>query len=488
MEQKITLKKATIINALPKYFNLLFFFVVNIVLARLLTPNDYGIVAVVNVFTAFFSLFADLGFGSAYIQNKDATVEDRNNLFSFMCYVGLALFVLFFGFSYCIAWFYENSVYVYVGWALGVGICFSAIMSIPYSDLLKKEKFWTVGIVTVFDTIISAGFAILFAYLGFSYWAIVLQTLISGVFYDVVYIWIVKPSFHFRIEWGRIKKFSRFSSGYLGFACINYFSRNLDDLLIGKTFDSTNVGYYDKAYKTSTYPVYYFSSVIGSSILPVLAKAQDEKEYIYQKFKTLLLFLLTVGFYVSLILHFASKEIVLLLYGDQWVAAIPVLSILAFGLWSQMSCNISGAFYQTLGNTKIMFIEGVVSTFLTATGAIVGVLLGKIEYVAMGHMVAQCLDFFVVLFFIQHFLFKKSPWEILSHFLLLLVCFAFSFAACYFIFAYVSFENLWISSLFKFFVSLFFYCFFVFLFRQTKPIKDVIGKKKEKTSDENKVL
>lgn len=119
---KMSLKKATLINSAAKYYNVICAFIVNVILSRILTPSEYGVVAVATVFITFFSLFSDLGFGVAYIQNKELDKNDRDNLFTFLIYVGIALFVLFFIFSYAIAWFYKDSMYLRVSQLLGVNL------------------------------------------------------------------------------------------------------------------------------------------------------------------------------------------------------------------------------------------------------------------------------------------------------------------------------------------------------------------------------
>lgn len=405
---KTSLKKATLINSAAKYYNVICAFIVNMILSRILTPEEYGVVAVATVFITFFSLFSDLGFGMAYIQNKSLNVKDRDCLFTFLVYVGVLLFVIFFFFAYLIARFYEDNIYIKVTQLLGLNLFLTAVNVIPNAELLKRQRFKTVGLTQVVASTVSSACAVISAKLGFSYYSIVLQTLINTLIVEIVFISITKTKFVFKVNISSVKKVLGFSTGQILFNIINYFSRNLDNLLIGKIFGNVALGYYDKAYKTSTYVVSNFSSIIGNSIQPVLSDYQDNYSLIYDKFKKIFLFLVVVGAYLSISLSLSSREIIIILYGNQWEESIPAFSFLALSLFAQMSLNITGAFYQVLNKTKLLAFAGTISAILIVSGISSGLIIGSIEAVAKGYFIAQCINFITILWIMGHKLFCGS--------------------------------------------------------------------------------
>ena len=494
IEKKLTsnmsVKKATIINGAGRYVNILFSLGVNVVLSRLLTPEEYGIVAVVTIFTTFFSLFADMGFGSAYIENRELTKEDRDSLFSFMCYVGFGLFLLFFGIAYFIAWFYKSDVYIYISWLLGFNLFLTAVKAIPLSDLQKQFKFATVSIVQIISSVVSSGIAVLMAFYGCSYYSIVAQSIIYTFVNLVVFEVLTKCKFKFKLDVSVLKKTYKFATGQLGFNCINYFSRNLDNILISSILGETSLAYYDKAYKTSTYPVSNFASIIGGSIHPVLAQQQNNKLLVYDQFKKAFLFLFAIGCYASFALYLTSRETILVLYGDQWEQSIFPFSMLALSLAFQMSLNITGAFYQTLNKTHLLAIEGIISTAIIVTGIGIGVSFNSISSVAIGYLIAETVNFIQGLFVLSKFLFKRSFKDIVIHVFKLICCTLCSFIICYFTFKYLPFENIYGLFAFKISFSLIVYFVFLFIFREDKLILSVFKKKPVVTSkskiEENK--
>ena len=470
----MTVKKATLINGAAKYYSVICTFVVNVILSRVLTPAEYGIVSIVTVFITFFTIFSDLGVGTAFIQNKTLTNDDKNSLFTFMVYVGIVLFFVFFGFSYFIAWFYESDVYTSIAWILGINLFTTAVNVIPHSDLLKQQRFKTVGIVQASATTIAAAVAILLAYNGFSYYSIVIQSVVSVGLYTIVFLLISRPKFIFRVRFESIKKIFGFSIGQLGFTFINYFSRNIDNLVVGKIFGDEQLGYYDKSYKTTTFVVSNFASIIGSSIQPVLSRYQDDPQFVYKEFKKAFLFLLSVGVFASVFLYFTSSETILLLYGEQWVDSIAPFSYLALSLFIQMTLNITGAFYQTLNKTKLMAINGLISAVIIVGGISLGCYLGSITYVALFYFIAQCINFVKEIVVIHKLLFKISARSLCIHIIKELFVGFLVAIALFFVPRLIFTNNNFILFLIKFAVSFPLYVLLFFAVNEQNSVFDVL--------------
>ena len=138
----VSIKKATLINAVSKYGKVLMNLVFTAVLSRLLSPNDYGVVAIVTVFTSFFNILADMGLGSAVVQNKELTDDEVNDIFSYSCYQGIMLAVFFCILSVPISFFYKNKVYLSICSILSVSVLFNTLNMIPNAVLMKNKKYY----------------------------------------------------------------------------------------------------------------------------------------------------------------------------------------------------------------------------------------------------------------------------------------------------------------------------------------------------------
>ena len=248
MDKNVSVKQAALINAAGKYSKILLSLVVNAFLARLLSAEDYGVVAVITVFSTFFTTLSDMGFGAAIIQNKQLNKEDINNIYSFTVYVSFLLMVLFAFASYPIAAFYEDDVYIPLGLLLSVSLLFNSLNMVPNGILNRDKKFVSIAARTVVVYIGAAVITIVFAFMGLSYYSLAIQAILTAFFTFVWNYVTTKPQFFPRFNMKSIRKVLNYSGYQFAFNLVNYFSRNLDNLLTGKFMGSAELGYYNKAY------------------------------------------------------------------------------------------------------------------------------------------------------------------------------------------------------------------------------------------------
>src|SRR5690606_30134284 len=184
-----------------------------------------------------------------------------------------------------------------------------------------------------------------------------------------------------------------FSRNQFLFNIINYFSRNLDHFLIGKYVSLKDLGYYDKAYTLSLYPNQILTSVITPVVQPVLSQYEDQKDVIKRTYITISKLLALVGMPLTVFLIFSAEEIIYILFGNQWGSSVRTFQILAFSIWVQMILSSTGSIFQSSNRTDLMLLSGILSTILNVTGIIIGVILGKIEIVALGLVVSFLINF-----------------------------------------------------------------------------------------------
>lgn len=433
----IGMKGAALFQFGSKYLSMGVNLIITAVLARLIAPEDFGLVAIVTVFTGLFSLISDMGVGTAVVQYRNLTEEDYGAIFGFSILLAICLTAAFCACSPLIAIVYEDNRLICLCVAASPTLLFSTLNMVPNGLMLKDRRFDLIGIRLVLATVISGGVSIAMAITGWGALALVMQTAISSA---VVLAWnlISRPihniSFHFL---GSLKKIFSYSAFQFGFSVINYFSRNLDNMLVGRFLGSIQLGYYDKAYKLTTYPNSAFSSVIGSVIQPYMAEHQDSLDIIYACWIKVEKMLSLVGVAVAALFFCSSSEIVELVYGVGWEPAIPAFAVLSISVYFQMMGNTAGSFFQSLGHTDYMFKVGLINTGLTLVGLFIGLKGGSILTVAYGIGASYCLHMFAIAYYLVYIGFGKSL-VCLRAFLPEIVVGAISIVICEAVFSVVS--------------------------------------------------
>lgn len=421
MSSNISIKKAALLIAVSKYASVVFNILFTMILARLLTPEDYGIVAVTVVFTNFFTILADMGLSNGIIQDKGLTKQDNDGIFLFSVFLGLLLGLVFFCCSFGIASFYDNKAYIPIGTLLGISLFFSTANVVPNALILKHKDFKLIAQRNVAIPLISSLITVGLAWIGLSYYSLVFQSLLNSLFTFLLnYVTAYKRytlRLVFRNDFNGIHRIFNYSLYQFLFNVINYFSRNLDNLLVGKFFGAIALGYYDKAYKLMVYPTGMLTHVITPALQPILSDYQNDKDFIYEKYIRILKFLSLIGVFIVAYSYIAASEIILILFGSQWIQAIPYFAWLSLSVWAQMILGTTGSIYSSAGDTKRLFITGCISTLITITAIICGVLSGNLKDLARNVSLAYMFQFWVVMFILIKFTLKQPFLKFLKNFL-----------------------------------------------------------------------
>ncbi|TKD65094.1 lipopolysaccharide biosynthesis protein [Flavobacterium sp. ASW18X] len=410
------LRKGLLITFISKYSNILFELLLTMILSRLLTPAEFGVVAVILVFTMFFNLLGEIGIGTAIVQNNDL---DNRHVQSIFNYTVIIAFIIAFSFalvSYPIADFYANKDYINIGRILSIVVFFYILNVVPQGLIRKQKLFLKLEGALLVVNIITGLIAVYLAYQGHGYYALVYRE-----FFKAILIFIInfvnskfKPTTNFGLN--GIKLIFSYSAFQFMFNIINYFSRNLTSLLIGKYMGDTNLGFYDRAYRLMLYPAQTLTYVITPVLHPVLAAYEKQPEIIHDNYKNILELLGFIGLPLSVFLYFSAEEVILIMYGDQWIGSIPVFKILALTIWSQMTLASTGAIFQALGKTKLLFISGFISAFLTVVAVVFGLLQDNLLTIAYGILVAFVINFFQGFYILFGIGFKKPFFFFLRYF------------------------------------------------------------------------
>lgn len=318
-------------------------FIVSIVLARLLVPEDYGTIALVTVFTVILQVFVDSGLGTALIQKKDADDLDFSSVFYFNFVVCLVLYAGMFMAAPYIAKFYDDISLTPVIRVLSLTILISGVKGIQQAYVSRNMLFKKFFFSTIGGTIFSAFLGIGMAYIGFGVWALVAQQL-SNTMIDTLILWITvkwRPKKMF--SWQRLKELLAFGWKLLVSALLDTGYNNLRNLIIGKMYSPTDLAFYNQGDKFPKIIITNINTSIDSVLLPTMSNSQDDRERIKQmtrraiKTSTYVMAPLMMG------LAFCAEPIVSLILTDKWLPCVPFLRIfcITYMFWPVHTANLN---------------------------------------------------------------------------------------------------------------------------------------------------
>ncbi len=362
-------------TALQKYSTMFIQFISGIILARLLTPYDYGCIGMLAIFMTLAEAFIDGGFGSALIQKKQPTQEDYSTIFWWNLGMALLMYAILFVSAPAISRFYDISLLCKVLRVQGLVLFIYAFNVVQRNQLKKKLNFKVLSIVTITTSIISLGVTIFMAYKGFGVWALVAQNLITAAIPAIV--------FWFFIKWRPIWTFSKqsfkelFGFGFYMFLThlINNFSNKIQGLLIGKVYSPAIMGYYSKAVSTEHLASSSISSIMTQVTYPLYAQAQSDLVQLGNMIRRLTMTIAYITFPLLFVLLLTAKPIFLLLYSDRWLASVPYFQVLCFAGMGACLMSVNTQPIAAIGKSKLMFTWTLVKRAIGITAIVGGLYL-----------------------------------------------------------------------------------------------------------------
>lgn len=324
-------------------------FALTIVLARLLTPKEYGTVGLLIVFISFSQVFIDSGFSKALIQKQDRTNEDISTVFYFNLLVALICYLTLWISAPLISDFYNIPKLDNLLKVLSISLFFNALFAIPNTLLSIDMNFKSITKVNFISTVISGLAAIYLAYQNFGEWALVYQTLIKSILMALL--------FWFSTKWMPLLLFSKdsfknlfgFGSKLLVNSIMNNLVNNFASLFIAKIISAQQLGYYTRGTQNADTAFSTINSIIDNVLLPGLAPLQNQLELLIEGTKKIIktAALLVVPLFVGLTI--ISKPLIILLLTDKWVLAIPIMQLICL---SRLITIISGV------NINLLYVLG----------------------------------------------------------------------------------------------------------------------------------
>lgn len=395
-----------------RFGSLLILFTANVVLARILTPEDFGLVGILMAFVMISQILIDGGLGNALIQQKKISTLDCSTVFYTNIAVAVGCYMtLFFG-ADAIAGYYNTPLLAELIKILGIVVVIDAFGAVQNNLLMKNVDFKRITIVKVTSALVSSTIAIIAAVCGLGVWSLVVQYVVNSVIRSLL-LWLMS-SWRPILAFSKISFVSLFSFGgpIMLAGLLSEAYRNLVVLIFGKCYTKADVGYYSQAKHLQDVPVTSIMTIVNQVTFPIFSKLQDDKEQLKRGLSRSVKVLTFLNFPLMMALVIMAEPIFRLVFGEQWIPSVPYFQWLCggFGLLLVIhNTNINAL--KAVGKSKIVLLLEIIKR---AFGLGLMFLFIYLGFDAISIMWAFAISSFVEFFLNGYFTGKYAGYGILS--------------------------------------------------------------------------
>lgn len=313
-------------------------FVLGLIIARFVMPEDFGLMAMISIFMFIAQAFVDSGFGNALIQKKNRTAIDYSTIFYFNIAISLLLYLILFVTAPLIGDFYCQPLLSEVTRWVGLNIILSAFTIVQRSKLSIELNFKLLAKASLSAVVVSGIAGVAMAYNGYGVWALVTQTLLNNFIFSVSLCYVAKwrPIWAFSTD--SFKQMFSFGSKLLVAQFLNTIHLNLYGLVIGHWYSATDTGYYNRAYTIAQRPITSITQIFTRVLYPIQCEHQDDDNWLIKEFPRYLRALCYVVSPLSICMVVLAKPLILVILTEKWAKCVPLISILCIGyLWDPVT-------------------------------------------------------------------------------------------------------------------------------------------------------
>lgn len=365
-------------------------FFVSVLLARLITPEEFGTIALLYIFTGLAGLFVDSGFSDALIQKKDINHIDESTVFWFNLGIGIVMSMVLWFSAPWIAHFFENEIVTPLAKVLAVNIFISALGSIHTSLMAKRLEFKTPLKIGAISTMVSGVVGVVMAWLGYGVWALIAQTLLS-TFITTTLLWLLNP-WRPRSEFSYIslKKLFRFGGFLLLSGLLDTIYNRMYSVLIGKLYGVRELGFYNRADSTRQLPSNILTSMLSRVAFPIFSAASHDRNMLNRGLRMAVSGTMLINVPMMLGLLVVAESLVPVVFGAQWLDSVPILQVLCLAgiLWPLHILNLNVLMAQ--GHSGLLFkleivkkVFGIGLLILGTSFGVMGIAWSRVIYSAI---------------------------------------------------------------------------------------------------------
>ena len=446
-------------------------FLVGLVLAHLLTPDDYGLIGIVSIFTAICGCFIRAGFGTALIRKKDATEDDYCTAFVCNLFMSIALYWLLFFVAPCIALYFRREELVALVRVCSLGMIISAFSIVQSTRLTKRIDFKSQTLITITSAVIRSIVGLTMAFTGFGVWAIVGQSLSGSITSTILLCHVNRwlPRLHFSKK--SFRYLFGFGSNLLISDIITTIWNQLYNVVIGRYYKPATLGQYTRAKMFDGLLSSNLTVVVQRVTFPVLSEMQDDKVRLKSGYRRVIRTTMLISFWGSLLMSAVAKPMIIVLVGTQWIEASYYLQIVLFStmLFPLHSINLN--MLLVLGRSDLFLKLEIYKKTIAIVPIVLGVFIG-IYWMLISSVVVSVINYYINAYYsgkLLGYTFKDQVIDIMPSFLISLIGASMAYI-CYHIIQGVIYSgyDFWANLVILFFISIFGVSISLMLFICTK--------------------
>jgi len=371
-------------------------FVSTAILARILFPEDFGIVAMAYLMTEVINLFGNLGMGAALIQRQDVDDEYLNTAFWSSLGVGLTLTAIACALSPLAGIFFKQKIVTAVVQCLSINFFISSVVSVQTMLLTKNLRFKEISIIEIGVTVFRVAVILSLAVLGFRFWSIVIGAMAERILKTAVFYWRSswRPAFQFNGK--KLMNLLHYGKHLYGGSFLGYFNRNMDFIITGRVFGAADLGFYQFAFNIPHLILTHFTQRINEVLFPVYSKVQNDKERVKRGVLRTAEMISIVTLPVMFGLMFCAEDFVLTVYGERWLPAVLPLQILCLSGAVKSVYSMTWMLFMSQGRpdislkwSAVMFPLTVGVIYYCSRWSIVGVAAGMTALAFLGFIASK---------------------------------------------------------------------------------------------------
>ncbi len=380
-------------NMLNNYVNSIVTTIVGIVLARLLTPKEFGLIGMVVVFTGLAELFSTLGMGKSVIRLKNLTESHIKIATSVTLLSSIIIFLFFYFSAPVISQFYHEPRLISILRVLAIIFILKGITTVSYSQIMRGLDFKTIMLINISTSIFYGLASSTLAVLGFGVWSLVYGRIASQSLAVVISVYKFPVKISFKIKKKEFKELAGYGSGVSLSSILLYGSSNVDYLIIGRFMDPYALGLYTRAFNLMTQSITRVAGGIYNVLFPAFAAAQNDVQKLQKAYHRVIKTVTYFLFPILIVMMIDADYIIKGLYGVKWAGTVPVFRILAFGGILRTTLSYSGAMAQATGRIYAEVFQQLIY-FLVLGGCALYTIKFGIEGVAFAVIIALVWMFF----------------------------------------------------------------------------------------------
>lgn len=395
----------------------------NIVLARLLSPDDFGQLGILMFFVLISNVLVESGFSGALIRKNDVDKDDYSTIFIFNLIISVLLYILLALSADSISIFYNSPPLSLMIYIIGLVLIFNSFQITQNARLVKEMRFKERSIYKFISLFLATVLSIYLAYQGFGIWSLIALQVLSSLFFTIILFFKVENAFHFKFSKNSFKEMYAFGLNTTLASVINTAFENSYQLILGKYFSLNLVGIYYQAKKLQDVPDTLYKNVILNVFYSQLSRYQSDVQLFKKKYLEITVYsTVLIGLSTLLVLSFSS-ELISLIYGEKWIESAFFLQLLAVASFFYLIEILNRNIFKIFNETKRILTLEIIKKIIQSVTIFIGIYYNSIEYLIVGYVITSFISLIMNYYFSSKILNGIDPRELKVIFIILvLIC------------------------------------------------------------------